>query len=162
MIKMGCLLFGLCVVLCFVPDLSPMVAQSETLLVIEECDFADKASSAVPGANGLVVWFEIAAPCRKRRPYRNPLRKLRKRLRHSRRQARRRLKKKAGQRSFKRGKTVDEPKPNSTAEAVENVEKIPARNKLGRPATIVTNHVFCPTDTCRGFHVMDLILITGS
>lgn len=45
MIKMGCLLFGLCVVLCFVPDLSPMVAQSETLLVIEEYDFADKASS---------------------------------------------------------------------------------------------------------------------
>ena len=73
MIKMGCLLFGLCVVLCFVPDLSPMLAQSETLLVIEECDFADKASSSVPGANGLVVWFEIAAPCRKRRPYRNPL-----------------------------------------------------------------------------------------
>ena len=50
---MGCLLFGLCVVLCFVPDLSPMVAQSETFLVIEECDFADKASSAVPGAN---IW----------------------------------------------------------------------------------------------------------
>ena len=65
MIKMGCLLFGLCVVLCFVPDLSPMVAQSETLLVIEECDFADKASSSVPG-NGLVVWFEIATPCRKK------------------------------------------------------------------------------------------------
>jgi hypothetical protein len=71
------------------------------------------------------------------------------------------LKKKAGQRSSKRGKTIDEPKPNSTAEAVENVETIPARNKLGRPA-IVTNHVFCSTDTCRGFHVMDLILITGS
>ncbi|MDL1976237.1 MAG: hypothetical protein LWX55_15990 [Deltaproteobacteria bacterium] len=33
MIKMGCLLFGLCVVLCFVPDLAPMLAQSETLLV---------------------------------------------------------------------------------------------------------------------------------
>jgi hypothetical protein len=131
MIKMGCLLFGLCVVLlCFVADLSPMVAQSETLLVIEECDFADKASSAVPGTNGLVVWFEIAAPCRKRRPYRNPLRKLRKRLRHARREARRRLKKEAGQQSSQKAKTLYDPKPNSTAEAVENVENIPARNNL--------------------------------
>jgi len=154
MIKMGCLLFGLCVVLCFVSDLSPMVAQSETLLVIEDCDFGDKASSAAPGANGLVVWFEIAASCRKRRPYRNPLRKLRKRLRHTRREARRRLKKEADRQSSPKGKTLYDPKPNSTAEAVENVENIPARNKLGRPATIVTDHVFCPTDTCRGFHVI--------
>ncbi len=154
MIKIGCLLFGLCVVLCFVPDLSPMVAQTEILSVIEKCDFADKASSTLPEANGLVVWFEIAVPCRKRRPYRNPLRKPRKRLRHTRREARRRLKKKAGRRSSPKGKSLYDRKPDSTAKSVENVENIPAINKLGRPATIETNHVFCPTEGCRGFHVI--------
>ncbi len=154
MIKIGCLLFGLCVILCFVPGHSPMVAESKSYSFIEQCDFADKASSSVPGTNGLVVWVEIVTSRRKRRPYRNPLRKLRKQLRQLRRKKRRLLKKRRSKGSPSTGKPLAEPKPDSIAEPIQDLENIPARNKLGRPATIETNHVFCPTEGCRGFHVI--------
>ncbi len=63
----------------------------------------------------------------------------------------RRLLKKSGKESPKTG---DDPQAGSDVESTRNIGEIPARNKLGKPATIETNHVFCPTEGCRGFHVL--------
>jgi hypothetical protein len=102
-----------------------------------------------------VVWVEIVAPRRKRRPYRNPLRKLRKQLRGLRRERRRLLKKRYSRLSPSKGKPSVEPRLDSIAEAGQDAQEIPVRNnRLGRPATIKTNHVFCPNENCRGFQVM--------
>ena len=62
MIDMSRLLFALWVVLCFVPDYYPAIAESESYSFIEQYDFDNKTSSASHKANGLVVWVEIAAP----------------------------------------------------------------------------------------------------
>ena len=155
MIEMSRLLFALWVVLCFVPDYYPTIAESEPYSFLEQYDFDNKTSSASHEANGLVVWVEIVAPRRKRRPYRNPLRKLRKQLRGLRRKRRRLLKKRYSRVSPTKGKLSVEPRPDSIADAVQDAQEIPARNnRLGRPATIETNHVFCPNENCRGFQVI--------
>ena len=151
MIEMSRLLFGLWVVLCFTQDHSPMVNELQSFFVIEQYDCSSTTSSALPEVNNPVVWVEIESPHRKRRPYRNPLRKVRKELRQLRRRNRRLLKKKSGKESPKTG---DDPQPGSVVETTRNIGEIPARNKLGRPATIETNYLFCPTEGCRGFHVL--------
>jgi IS1 family transposase/transposase-like protein len=72
-----------------------------------------------------------------------------------RRKRRRLLKKRHSRVSPSKGKPSVEPRPDSIAEAVQDAQDIPVRNnRLGRPATIETNHVFCPNESCRGFQVI--------
>src|SRR3990172_9237571 len=101
-----------------------------------------------------VIYAEVTGRRRRQGPYRNPLRRLRKQLRSEKRKNRRALKADGSevlQPSAQGDSTVSEDKVKAEVEAVQ---EIPRQNKPGRKPSIATNHVFCPTEGCRGYHVL--------
>ena len=107
-----------------------------------------------------VVWAEVNVLRRKQRPYRNPLRRLRKKLRKDRRRSLRLLKKNPEKDSSVEAAPL-ESEISKIEQQTENVVKVsevkgemPQRSKRGRRPTIETNHVFCPIEGCRGYHVL--------
>jgi len=113
------------------------------------------SSSILSHYTGLpVIYAEVAGRRRRQRPYRNPLRRLRKQLRSEKRKSRRDLKadgSEVSQPSQQGDSTVSEDKVKAEVEAVQ---ELPLQNKLGRKPSIATNHVFCSTEGCRGYHVL--------
>ena len=106
-----------------------------------------------------VIYAEVTGRRRRQGPYRNPLRRLRKQLRSEKRKNRRALKADGSevlQPSAQGDSAVSEDKVKAEVEAVQ---EIPRRNKPGRKPSIATNHVFCTTEGCRGYHVLGLWLI---
>ena len=101
-----------------------------------------------------VIYAEVTGRQRRQRPYRNPLRRLRKQLRSEKRKSRRALK--------ADGSEISQPSPQGDSNVsednvkaeMEGVKELPLRNKLGRKPSITTNHVFCPTEGCRGYRVL--------
>ena len=113
------------------------------------------SSSILSHYTGLpVIYAEVAGRRRRQRPYRNPLRRLRKQLRAEKRKSRRDLKadgSEVSQPSQQGDSTVSEDKVKAEVEAVQ---ELPLQNKLGRKPSVATNHVFCSTEGCRGYHVL--------
>ena len=101
-----------------------------------------------------VIYAEVRGRWRRQQPYRNPLRGLRKQLRLEKKKSRRALK--------DDGLEVSQPSPlwystvseGNVRSEVEAVQELPRRNKFGRKPSIATNHVFCPTEGCRGYLVL--------
>lgn len=97
-----------------------------------------------------VVWAEGVEPRRRRRPYRNPLKRLRKRMRRlakEQRRAAQHAQRKRERKAIPVGTHLVKGSP-VVASMVE--EQAPDGKRRGRPATIPTNHVFCPNERCRG------------
>ena len=103
----------------------------------------------------LVLWSEVTAQRRKRRPYRDQLKRYRKKLR---------LEKRKHNRSLKNSSQDVCQRPEeselkggaegSNGSEVQLVKEGNLRAKMGRKPRIPTNHVFCPTQGCRGHNVL--------
>lgn len=100
-----------------------------------------------------VVWVEGVEAQRRRRPRRNPLRQWRKLMRRLAKEQRRAARR--AQRQFQcKAEAVEiasAPIKEQTVIAVKAEEQAIDRKKAGRPATVATNHIFCPTEGCRGY-----------
>jgi IS1 family transposase len=96
-----------------------------------------------------VLWSEVTAQRRKRRPYRDPLRRYRKKLRLEKRKHNRSLKK-ASQEVCQPSKGLE----SKAGSEVQLTEESNLRAKRGRKPSIETVHVFCPTQGCRGHNVL--------
>jgi hypothetical protein len=129
---------------------------------LREVAFIEQAdATAVPSlpseCSGIaVIWAEVIVFCRRQRPCRNPLRRLRKKLRAEKRKERRLLK--GGDQEVSAAKAVpvvkEEPEVELEATPVADApEQFPPGKKRGKKATIPTNHVFCPNESCRGYQV---------
>ncbi len=105
------------------------------------------------GSNHFILWIELKISYRRKRPYRNPLRQWKKQLRRLKKQNNRFLKKQRDNRKSLRNDPIGS-EPENLDESVHSVEDMPVVKKLGRPATIKTNHILCPTENCRGFRVL--------
>jgi IS1 family transposase len=106
------------------------------------------------GFSACPIWIRTKIPRRKQRPYRNPLRKLRKQIRALKRELQR-LKKKQLREQAGKDDSSDEQAANNIVQSIQDTEEKYdlEQRKFGRPATIITNHFFCTTDGCRGFHI---------
>lgn len=111
-----------------------------------------------------VAWISGLGAGRRHRPYRNPAR-----LKRLSKKARLRLLRRLGVRPRRRRRSRDARSPAElpsasdpwqlasrvpealSAPASETPEASPAKRGPGRPASIPTNHVFCPTQGCRGY-----------
>ncbi len=97
-----------------------------------------------------VVWAEGVEPRRRRRrPYRNPLRQWRKLMRRLAREQRRAARR--AQRQVQSVEIAAVPIKEQAVVAVKVEEKAIDRKKPGRPSSVATNHIFCPTEGCRGY-----------
>jgi len=125
--------------------------------VLEQSD--DTCEDAFPLLE-MDLWVEGLEPYRRRRPYRNPLRRLRKRMRRAARQQRKAVRRALRLRDC--GEAAPATVPPTVAESAAAAkaskadttfvpqESVVARSKRGRKAAITTNHIFCPTEGCRG------------
>jgi len=98
-----------------------------------------------------IVWAEGFEPRRRRWPYRNPIKRLLKRLRRLAKKQRR-----AARRAQRKGKAIPVGTGSYLVKGSPVVvsmveEQAPDAKRRGRPATISTNHVFCPREGCRGY-----------
>jgi IS1 family transposase len=114
-----------------------------------------------------VVWAQGVEPRRRRKPYRNPWRRLRKLMRRLAKERRcavcraQRMAHRKAEAVFTATTASGQISPAQTAPASMNElaviaatraeEQVVKRKKSGRPATIPTNHVFCPVEGCRGY-----------
>jgi len=101
-----------------------------------------------------VIYAEVTGRRRRQGPYRNPLRRLRKQLRSEKRKSRRALKEDGSEGSQSSPQGNSNVSEDNVKAEMEGVQDLPRRNKPGRKPSIATNHVFCPTEGCRGYHVL--------
>ena len=102
-----------------------------------------------------VLWSEVIAQRRRRRPYCDPLKRYRKKLRLEKRKHNRSLKN-ASQGVCQRSEELESKvgSEGSVGSEVKLAEESNLRAKSGRKPSIQTNHVFCPTQGCRGHNVL--------
>lgn len=138
-----------------VGDVPTAQSAPEQLHIVAQTPW-DAIQKAHPG-QGWEVWAEGLCPQSRPRQHRNPLRRWQRLMRLAARRQRR-GRRKAGRRS--------PPAPSSQtstlapasvsqaqATAASSIGSPPTKapERHGRPSTIPTNHVFCPTKGCRGY-----------